>query len=290
LTTLVLSSRFFFCPLLAGEATRVDAQAQDSPIEPSRDVVLLAVRQSDLFVVETPNFRISSRLNSVDSIACAQRCETLRLELQTKWLPENAPAIWTPKADVVIHRTFDEFRAALGANSSGASGCVTVKQEHGRVIQRRIDLRGDVPDWISSALSHELTHLIIADHFGGRTIPRWADEGMAVLAESSEKRAEREKAAAGRASLPLSQLLCAEVYPTESERAAFYAESASLTEFLVRRGGCGRFVKFIKQARSDGYERALKENYGLDAVCALDREWKSQKTYSTSRVSTPTTR
>ena len=38
-----------------------------------------------------------------------------------------------------------------------------------------------------TALPHELTHLILADRFSPRQVPRWSDEGMAVLADPAEK-------------------------------------------------------------------------------------------------------
>ena len=40
-----------------------------------------------------------------------------------------------------------------------------------------------------TALSHELTHVVLADRFAGRQPPRWFDEGIATLADSTEKRA-----------------------------------------------------------------------------------------------------
>ena len=268
-------SRFFLTPVLAENA--YDTVSSKSAVEGlTKDIVLSAVRQGDVLVVETHNFRISSRLNSADLFVCAQDCETLRNQLHQKWFPDTPSENWTPKADIVIHRTVDEFRSALGETSSGASGCVTVKQKHGRVIQRRVDLRADVPDWSNSSLSHEMMHLIVVEHFGERQLPRWADEGMAVLAESREKQFEREKAATGCTSLSLPRLLAFDVYPTGSERAAFYAKSASLTAFLINRGGCDRFVMFIEQSMEVGYERALRENYNLNGICGLDREWNAR--------------
>jgi hypothetical protein len=37
-------------------------------------------------------------------------------------------------------------------------------------------------------LPHEITHVVLADRFNTKPMPRWADEGMAVLTEPVEKK------------------------------------------------------------------------------------------------------
>ena len=36
-------------------------------------------------------------------------------------------------------------------------------------------------------LPHEATHVVLAGQFGDQPVPRWADEGMAVLTEPRDK-------------------------------------------------------------------------------------------------------
>ena len=45
----------------------------------------------------------------------------------------------------------------------------------------------DIDRILASGLPHEVTHVILADLFPQQQIPRWADEGMAVLTEPREK-------------------------------------------------------------------------------------------------------
>ena len=47
----------------------------------------------------------------------------------------------------------------------------------------RTNLRADHPQVLTAILPHEVTHVVLADLFTTQQIPRWADEGMAVLAE-----------------------------------------------------------------------------------------------------------
>lgn len=267
-----LTSQFAIRSLLACEPS-----SSPCPIVSAKDVVVSTVRMGDWFVVETLNFRVWSRLNSTDSIACARRCETLRGELLAKWLPERPGQDWTPKAVVMVHRTLEEFCAAVGTGRTGSSGCATVRHEQGRVAERRIDLRADVHSWSSSTLPHELAHLILADRFGGRRLPRWADEGIAVLAEPPEKQAERKKAASGQRAIALPRLLTAVEYPTTTEeRDAFYAQSTALTDYLVSREGGTRFLTFVEMAMDRGHDVALKKIYRVNGIRELEREWNAR--------------
>ena len=57
----------------------------------------------------------------------------------------------------------------------------------GKVWRRQIIVRGDKPAEIKRVLGHELTHVILADRFPTKQIPRWADEGIAVLSEPASR-------------------------------------------------------------------------------------------------------
>ena len=253
----------------------VSTVAQAAP-----EIVPSVCTRGEWLVVETTNFRIWARLDRQQSVELTKRCEIVRGELRRKWLGDTALAAWSPKADVVVHPSADEYRRVLGTASDGSSGCVTITVDHGRVVQRRIDLRSDAADWNSSSLPHEMTHLVLADRFSGRRLPRWADEGMAVLAEPQAKRSERRRAAeeAGRVGrmLTISQVMFVDEYPPSDQRAAFYAQSAALVEALVARGGTEQFLTFLETAMRNGNARALKEVYGADGIdeSRLSSAWK----------------
>ena len=55
------------------------------------------------------------------------------------------------------------------------------------VTSQRMEIRGDAKQLLNSVLPHEVTHTVLAYHFG-RAVPRWADEGGSVLSENDEER------------------------------------------------------------------------------------------------------
>src|SRR5262249_50675662 len=49
----------------------------------------------------------------------------------------------------------------------------------------------DPPTLVKAILPHEVPHVVLADLFPQQQIPRWADEGMAVLAEPASEQSLR---------------------------------------------------------------------------------------------------
>jgi hypothetical protein len=143
-----------------------------------------------------------------------------------------------------------------------------------------IDVRGDSPHGLA-AVPHEMTHVILADLLDGRQPPRWADEGMAILADSREKQLLHERdlsrgIARGHA-FRIPELVTVQVYPEASRIPAFYGQSASLTALLAQRDDPARFVEFLRRALDSGYDQALRDVYHLDNVAHLERLWHEQR-------------
>jgi hypothetical protein len=116
-------------------------------------------------------------------------------------------------------------------------------------------------------------------------MPRWADEGTAILADSIAKQERHRKdlhiALANGTTYRAVSLLTLEDYPQPNRFAAFYGQSASLTEFLVIQKTPNTFVDFMERARVVGYDSALKSCYGISNVGELDRKWRESQ--STTR-------
>ncbi|MEX2121529.1 MAG: hypothetical protein WD847_18210 [Pirellulales bacterium] len=161
-----------------------------------------------------------------------------------------------------------------GAQTAGSS---LVEIEHERVVTRRIDVRANRADWLTSALPHELTHLVLADLFVDRPIPRWADEGMAVLADTPAKQNEHlaafHDAFARHNSLRLVELVGLQEYPAVGQ-GVFYGQSVSLVDFLVQQGTPDRFARFLRSSVESGYESALRTTYRIDGIADLERRWR----------------
>jgi hypothetical protein len=140
-----------------------------------------------------------------------------------------------------------------------------------------VDLRRDGHDLIAAVLPHEITHVVLADRFTAKPMPRWADEGVAVLTEPAEKKQAHLRnlgdiSRFGRL-FTARQLMTMTDYPPGNQWPMFYAESVSLVEFLASRDGPAKFIEFMEASQKSGYESALKTIYGLDGFNGLDREW-----------------
>jgi len=176
----------------------------------------------------------------------------------------------------VLHPTATDYARATGKPSQG-TGNTTVKLTNGRAAERRIDLRADDPTAAANALPRELTHVVLADLFPDRPPPKWAEEGMAILAGSPEEVARFTRALPRCAErgewIALTSLLSMKDTPTEKV-AGYYCESVSLVDYLVRAGGARHFTVFLRDAERYGIASALKRSYSLDGPQALEAAWK----------------
>ena len=123
-----------------------------------------------------------------------------------------------------------------------------------RVIQRRIDLHCDVADMITHVLPHETTHAVLIGRFGRHLLPRWADEGMAIL---SEPRAKVQRYLKNVPSLrsrhelfSVSELMALSDYPESRRVTAFYVQSISLVDFLCSQQGRTSDVHALRPRRA----------------------------------------
>ncbi len=208
----------------------------------------------------------------------ANHCESQRKCLAEQWLGEDATCSWnTRRCIIVVHPTAKEYVAAVGRGGEQSSGCSTTQVSKGTIVFRRIDLRADRGDPLTAALPHELTHVVLADRFIDRPLPRWADEGMAILADPLPKQQSYQRdaqlASVSAARFTARDLLLMVDYPLEKQKAAFYGQSAALVKYLVSRGGAKKFLNFVERSMSDGSDEALRAVYEITDVAELERLW-----------------
>jgi hypothetical protein len=88
--------------------------------------------------------------------------------------------------------------------------------------------------------------------------------------------------------IPLRKVLSLGEYPpSQSQLRAFYAESLTLTEFLIEEAGRKRFLKFVRQGERDGWNRAISEHYRFDDVEALESAWAAWVKRSVEKTKSP---
>ncbi len=214
---------------------------------------------------QTVNFQVTAESADIAQ-EIAESAEQLRSKLARNWLDQ-------PLADW-------SFRCAICVSDLKAenNGWTSYRLLDGHVTRLGIRLNGPPERLLEYVLPHEVTHAILVSA-SGTMLPRWADEGAAMLAESAPERLRQrllvEQLQSSGDLIPLSKILKFTEYPREyPQLQAFYAESLVLTDFLISRGGHARFLLFVKDGQTD-WDRAIKQHYQLDDANALESAWKS---------------
>jgi tetratricopeptide (TPR) repeat protein len=255
---------------LASSATAEASRAE--PAVPLRHFQ----RQADGWsMAESPNFRIYYTLSPEWAARAAQVAERTRATLQQKWFGALGET-WNPKCDLFLHATCQDYSRATGQQNS--PGHSSLKMENGRLVVRRIDLHCDDPNLLGAVLPHETTHVVLAGEFGEQLVPRWADEGMAVLTEPRAK-VERHlnnlaKCRQDGTLFRLQDLMQLDDYPRNPRYiGAFYAQSVSLVDYLSGLRGPQHFTLFLQEGMRYGYEKALLRHYGYKNFAELEQRW-----------------
>lgn len=150
-----------------------------------------------------------------------------------------------------------------------------MKRANNGIALRQIDVRGDVAEFLTAALPHELCHVLLAERL--LEPPLWFDEGLALQFDSSEKqqlhdRDLRRSLACGQ-TLSLETLLTLRQYHAAEDWPAFYGESASVVRCLLQLGSPEKLLQFAERQQSHGADAALRELYGLRDVAHLAEVW-----------------
>jgi tetratricopeptide (TPR) repeat protein len=230
-------------------------------------------------VCETKHFRIYHHDQQLAE-QVAEKAETTRTAVINKWLGHDVA--WSQPCQIFVHPTADSYHRQSGmpATAPGHSDYDADKHDASVIHYRRVFVRADHQHMLSAILPHEVTHVVLNGQFGRKLLPRWADEGMAVLSEPYSRielileplaRFYQE----GR-SISVQELLSAQEYPADRSRmGSFYGQSVCLVEYLTNLQGPRAFTNFMRDAGSMGEGAALQKHYRLN-INQLDgelRDW-----------------
>jgi hypothetical protein len=223
---------------------------------------------------ETPNFRIYHCDPALAERGAAV-AESVRSAQAKRWGSTATRTPWSPRCDLYLYPTARSYAEATGQPET-SPGISTMSNNGVRVLSRRMSLRADNPLLLTTTLPHEVTHIVLADLFVAQPIPRWADEGLAVLAEPATEQHHRqadlkEPLDAGR-TFKVGQLMTMD-YPDPRDWRLFYSQSVSLTLFLVEQGPPERFIQFVRDSQRIGAEDALRDVYHIEGLAALQVRW-----------------
>ncbi|MFO0809436.1 MAG: peptidase MA family metallohydrolase [Gemmataceae bacterium] len=224
--------------------------------------------------VQTTNFRVYHDQPQEFAEQVAKAAEAARATAMTKWGGDGKA--WSKPCDIYIHASAQDYAKATGKPATGP-GHATLQMKDSSVERRRVDLRADEPNTVSNVVPHEATHLVLADLFDA-PLPRWADEGMAVLAEprSHVDRYLRTLVSSWKQGklVPLAQVLKQPDYPDAAAITAFYVESVSLVDFLVEEKGPETLVAFLRDVQHNaGIDAAIKKHYGFANGQEMQNRW-----------------
>ena len=223
-------------------------------------------------VAESPHFRILHNEDPKKVEKLAREAEKVRPIIHRQWFGDVGIE-WDGKCTIYLHPSRKKYIAKTGQwNALGHSRTLMVGNE---VFGRSIHLPCDVPNLYEDVLPHEISHAVMAVRFRGRT-PHWADEGMAMVAESEATRKQwlsrlpeiRQKD--DLFSLPV---LMRTQESAQINTVEFYTQSLSLVEFLASKKGRPVFTRFLWDSQVVGYEPALKKHYGFNSFADLERSW-----------------
>jgi hypothetical protein len=239
-------------------------------------------------IAETANFRILWCAADDDVRDLAQMCERLSTQAKTAWLSAANAATWAPQCDIVVHSTTADYTACMGPQSAQTSGCATIRIDQGRVVLRRIDLCAESLDWRTESLPHELTHVVLADRFSNRRISPWADEGIAMLAETPGKRDRRftalRSSVVSGTTYSVRDLMDVRSFPEPTLRDAFYGQSVSLVSVLLQWGTRKQLLDFVEASQTQGQDAAISAVYGNRSLAELERQLSISVAASTQTV------
>ena len=228
-------------------------------------------------VVETSHFRIFHKQDSDFGERVAQIAETTRAAMFKKWFDSNGDE-WDPICELVMHpnaASYTQMTKAPG-HTPGHSNIIL---QSGRIISRQMHMRMDGDDILDAVLPHETTHVVLGGMFGYLLPPRWADEGIAILTEPSEKieqhRRRLHKCHQQGQLFGLKDLMELKDYPPQPKVDAFHSQSVVLCEFLTAQRDPKTLTAFVKDGMRQGYETSLQRHYNL-TFAQLEERWAQQ--------------
>jgi hypothetical protein len=212
----------------------------------------------------SPNFAVHAPTARLARLV-GETAERLRKELALRWLGKAIPD-WPEPCSIQVTITPD-----------GTGGATSFAFDSGKVSKQSMQLVGPLDQILANALPHEITHTILAHHFG-RPIPRWADEGIALLSEDDEEQERHEELArliveTRDRVLSLHRLFALNEFP--SDVMVLYAEGFSVTRFLVGQKDRPTFLAFVQSGINDGWDKAVATHYRYRDVEDLESAWLS---------------
>jgi hypothetical protein len=212
--------------------------------------------RSQHFVVEASSAEFARQV-------CAE-AERFRRELAIEWLGRELPA-WPDLCPI---------RVTEGPHL-GAGGATSFTFIDGQPRNWEMQLQGSRERILDSVLPHEITHTILATHFG-RPLPRWADEGAATSVEHASERTKQDRLLVEflttNRGIAFNRMFAMKEYPRDI--LPLYSQGYSLARFLIAQGGKHKFVEYVGDGmRWNNWTAATAKHYSMQSLSELQLAW-----------------
>ncbi len=265
----------------APENTQAYGLASARIIEPQQMAALAPVEHraeaGQWQVAETRNFVIYHRDRQLAETIASQAEQARKYAIEL-WFQDDPAADWQPKCELYLYPTSQEYSMATGVPGE-SPGHSKVLNQQGQIQSRQVFLRMDDPNARLAVLPHEVAHVVFAGRFGASTVPRWADEGMAVLTEPMDKQnahlTNLARCYAQGAGFSCAQVMTMGEYPPGERMRDFYAHSVGICRNIVEKHGHAKLIAFLRLALQTGnYESALQQVLGMGSFRELEGEFR----------------
>jgi hypothetical protein len=182
----------------------------------------------------------------------------------------------TEPVRVVAYHTYNDLASALPFRSRVFEG--QIHTQGAAFGDQRVVLVHGADPMIEGVVSHEVTHLLVAEATGraSNRLPAWLSEGLAEYGNSDPGQDYGEalrRAIASRELRPLWQL--STFGGSADQVITAYGQGRSVVEHLVTRYGERKIAELMRAVQGTfNIDQALEQVYGFD-VYGLDSEWRS---------------
>lgn len=206
------------------------------------------------FIIQAPDARLAK--------AVGEAAEKYRRDLAEHWLGSELPP-WPAPCPV---------RVVAGPNRA-AQGVTTYSRNP--VGDFQMEVVGTPQRILDSVLPHEVSHTVLATHFG-RPLPRWADEGICTTVEHKSERRKHEaklrEFLRSRRGIAMNKLFLLTEYP--SDVLPMYAQGYSVCRFLIQQEGPREFIQFIEDyMKHPSWTDNVQEHYDYESLAELQEYW-----------------
>lgn len=216
---------------------------------------------SDAANFRTQNFIIHAPTSQL-ARAVGEAAEKYRHDLAIHWLGSPIRP-WPSPCPIRV----------IAGPRLAAQGVTTYNRAPVRDFQ--MEVVGTPERILDSVLPHEVTHTILATHFG-RPLPRWADEGICTTVEHVSERSKHEaklrEFLSSRRGIAMNKLFLLTEYP--SDVLPMYAQGYSVCRFLIGQKDPQTFIQFLQDyMERPSWTANIKKHYQYDSLAELQQYW-----------------